>query len=493
VTLSKSDYILFLKHPAWLWLKKNQKELLPEPDLTTQHRFTEGNAVEALANTHFPGAVRIGFTNYAEYRAMPRKTLACIEHGATTLLQARFEVDQLTAIVDVIEISGSEIHLTEIKSSNRPKEEHYFDLAFQSLVLEKCGYLVTRCSVMHINSNYVRTGELTSDLFTHTDCTQEVANLQEITRRKVEQAFKICQSSAPPSLSPSLCRLSSLPTWLEILAANQLTQENSVWRMPGISAQQIAQMESLSIQTLPQLSTTSDLPSDLLNVRQTAWLEKYTAPEQWNTSALAAFLQTIQYPIAFFDYETSSSVIPPYVGTKPRQQVPCQYSLHIRTAPEAELQHVEFLHTGSDNPMPHLLKALERDMPLTGSVVVWYAPFESSRNKEMAELYPSSATFLVDLMDPFAKNLISHPHFKGSNSIKNVLPVLVPNISYKELAIGNGAVAQILYQQTISENTLQKHEKEQIWSDLRTYCCQDTYALFCIYQKLCEHTLHSPA
>lgn len=30
--LSKSDYMLFLRHPAWLWLKKHDKAKLPVVD-----------------------------------------------------------------------------------------------------------------------------------------------------------------------------------------------------------------------------------------------------------------------------------------------------------------------------------------------------------------------------------------------------------------------------------------------------------------------------
>lgn len=30
--LSKTDYITYLKHPAWLWLRKQDPDLLPVPD-----------------------------------------------------------------------------------------------------------------------------------------------------------------------------------------------------------------------------------------------------------------------------------------------------------------------------------------------------------------------------------------------------------------------------------------------------------------------------
>ncbi len=48
--LSKSEYLMFLKHPAWLWLKKNQKHVLPPPaDPALQVLFDAGRHYERLA------------------------------------------------------------------------------------------------------------------------------------------------------------------------------------------------------------------------------------------------------------------------------------------------------------------------------------------------------------------------------------------------------------------------------------------------------------
>jgi len=46
MTLSKSDYMLFLRHPAWLWLKKFEKHKLPPIDANLQALFDAGHEFE---------------------------------------------------------------------------------------------------------------------------------------------------------------------------------------------------------------------------------------------------------------------------------------------------------------------------------------------------------------------------------------------------------------------------------------------------------------
>jgi hypothetical protein len=79
----------------------------------------------------------------------------------------------------------------------------------------------------------------------------------------------------------------------------------------------------------------------------------------------------------------------------------------------------------------------------TSSFVVWYKPFENSRNKEIGESYADlEDSFLkindmtYDLYDPFSEYKYFDRRFQGSASIKKVLPVLVPGLSYEHLNIG---------------------------------------------------------
>ena len=124
-----------------------------------------------------------------------------------------------------------------------------------------------------------------------------------------------------------------------------------------------------------------------------------------------------------------------------------------------------------------------------GSVLVWYESFEKGRNCELMELHPDEKEFLedineriFDLMKVFKKDYL-HPEFKGSASIKKVLPVLVPELSYAELDVQNGTMAIEAWGRTIFEK-MDKQEIEEIRSNLLKYCELDTLAMVKILEKI---------
>src|SRR3989344_7316926 len=167
MTLSKSEFMMFLKHPAWLWLKKYDKTKLPEPDASLQALFDEGSLFESYAEKIFPEAIKLGYKKEGNvfsgtmYYALPETTLKEIKKGTKVILQGRLEADNLTSIFDVIErVDSKTFDLYEIKSSTSAKPEHIPDLAFQTIVLEKSGFKVRNISVLHVNNKYVRKGDI---------------------------------------------------------------------------------------------------------------------------------------------------------------------------------------------------------------------------------------------------------------------------------------------------------------------------------------------
>src|SRR3989344_8190127 len=115
MVISKSEFMMFLKHPAWLWLKKYDKEKLPLPDKGLQALFDEGILFEQYAEKLFPNAVKLGYKNGndfsgTKYYALPDLTKKEIEKGTEVILQGRFEVDNLTSIFDVLEKASDKVY-----------------------------------------------------------------------------------------------------------------------------------------------------------------------------------------------------------------------------------------------------------------------------------------------------------------------------------------------------------------------------------------------
>ena len=494
MVLSKSNYLLFLKHPAWLWLEKNAKDKLPEYDEDTQAMFAAGNLFEEYAEKLFPYGLRLGYKTNGrfdgrKYLTLPDATKEALTGEDTVLFQGRLEVDGITCIFDVLERNAmGTYNLYEIKSSTKAKSEHEYDLAFQTLVLEKSGLSIENIYVIHVNTEYVRNGDIEVDEITdQTEVTSAVRSLMAETEVGVEKAKVVMSQSEMPDPSPRFARNGAFSQWLEIYESLEGEFEKySIYNLCTVGARKSEEFEDMGVKTI------SEIPEDFnLTTKQHHQVQATKKGEQIiNKEEIERFMSTLQYPLYFLDYETFSGVIPPFDGLRPYQQVPFQYSLHVLESPDAELVHKEYLHTENTLPVRPLLEQMKKDIGPEGSVIVWYQSFEKTRNAEMAALEPDFNKFLydindrvVDLMVPFAEGWFIDKDFFGSASIKAVLPVLVPELSYKELNIQGGNTAQRVWMQTILEGK-NTEKKEEIMNDLRKYCELDTYAMVKIWEVL---------
>jgi hypothetical protein len=439
--------MMFLKHPAWLWLKKYDKAKLPPVDENTQALFDSGHKFEPYAEAQFPEGVTLGFSDYDEYLSLPQRTQVAIARGDQVLFQPRFEAEQFTCICDIVSFVGDkEVDLYEIKASTSTKPEHEFDLAFQTAVLEGTGLTVRNIYVIHVNNQYVRQGQIEADKITHTeDVTDKVRSKGDLTAKYMLMALSVAQLSKMPDPAPELAKLGSKKDWLQIYA-NIVPSEPKVW------------------------------PEDTVPVIQHEEIKQ--------------FLGELKYPLYFLDYETLMSLVPYFDGQRPYQQVPFQYSLHILKSPNAKLEQREYLHRDNSNPSRPLTEQLIKDIGNTGTVFVWYEGFEKARNTELGAMYPEYKHAMeaindrvIDLIVPFKKKWYNDPRFEGGASIKQVLPVLCPELSYKSLGIQEGGSAQRLWIEAVLDEK-RVDQKEQILADLLEYCKLDTLAMVEIYRLL---------
>ena len=442
--------MMFLKQPAWLWLKKNDPKKLPPVDENTQALFDAGHQFEPYAESLFPEGLMLGFSDYGEYLSLPQRTQDAIASGAPVIFQPRFEWNDFTCICDVVSFVGdNEVDLYEIKASTSVKVEHEFDLAFQTAVLEGTSLKVRNIFVIHVNNKYVRSGSIEADKITHIeDVTDKVRKRSEATAKYMPKAMAVVKLPNMPDPNPDLAKLGSKKSWLQVYEA-----------------------------IVPQVP--KEYPAD------TAPTIQYEEIKQ--------FLDGLQYPLYFLDYETMSGLIPYFDAHRPYQQVPFQYSLHIIREPGADVEHREFLHRENSDPVRPLTEQLIQDISTEGTVLVWYESFEKSRNSELGEMLPEYREAMeaindrvVDLIIPFKSKWYDDPRFEGSASIKQVLPVLFPELSYKGLGIQEGGAAQRLWMEAVLDSK-RADQKDQILSDLVEYCKLDTLAMveiFAVLRKL---------
>ncbi|MEL0238969.1 MAG: DUF2779 domain-containing protein, partial [Gammaproteobacteria bacterium] len=209
------------------------------------------------------------------------------------------------------------------------------------------------------------------------------------------------------------------------------------------------------------------------------------------------FIDKVQYPISYFDFETFTDAVPIYDMQRPHMQMPFQYSLHVQNNKDEKLNiednHFEFIADHNEDPRRSIAQSMIKNFPKTGTIMAYNQSFEKSCIKSLADFCPDLEEELhafierfVDLIEPFRNGGYYDPEFRGSFSIKKVLPAVCPNskdLDYKELDISNGGMASSAFKEMRSQSTVQiEHNRAK----LSQYCRLDTYAMYAIYIKLLE-------
>ncbi|MFO7681046.1 MAG: DUF2779 domain-containing protein [Chloroflexota bacterium] len=479
--LTKTTYLTYTQCSKAFWLAEYQPHLAAAPDPAAQRRLRAGQEVDRLARAQFPGGILIPYRPRPEDMAL--LTGQALAEGAETLFQATFHVDDLLIKADIFTQTAVGWRLIEVKSSTNYKaDEHLPDVAFQVYLLQQAGIHVSQVSLMHLNSD-CHYPDLTN-LFVLTDVTEAVqANLAQVEADVAAMRRTAAQTEAAPEtgigrhcVKPSECSFQA-HCWQGIM-------DKTIYEIPYLKRPLEVQLEAAGIQYI------TDIPDGfaLRDRRATTFVE--TIQQQQTVidhDAIQTELAGLVYPLYFFDFETIDYAVPTFADCKPYQQAPFQYSCHILEA-DGTLTHRDYLHTDTEDPRRPLTEALLNDIGDTGSIIVYFATFERGRLRELAEAFPEHAPRLMDMVDRLWDQLdIFKKHyrdyrFSGSNSLKSVLPVIVPELSYKLLAVQNGTQAQVVWEAMIGEG--ETAVKGQMVEQLRAYCHLDTLAMVKIHSAL---------
>jgi hypothetical protein len=219
-------------------------------------------------------------------------------------------------------------------------------------------------------------------------------------------------------------------------------------------------------------------------------VERHRRGEAWvDREAIQTFLDGLHYPLCFLDFETINPAVPPYDGLRPYGQLPFLYSVYRQEGPSREPEHRGFLAEAGADPRRELAGRLLEDLGESGNVLVYGQSFEGTRLRELAEQVPDWAGGLEaiqprlrDLMGIFRQRQYYHPAMHGSYSIKAVLPALVPELGYGDLAIADGTAAMRAYSEL--EGEVDAGRAETLRKDLWDYCQRDTLAMVRVVEAL---------
>ena len=91
---------------------------------------------------------------------------------------------------------------------------------------------------------------------------------------------------------------------------------------------------------------------------------------------------------------------------------------------------------------------------------------------EHADTLESQNERMFDLMDVFRKGRCRHPAFRGSASLQNVLPVLIPDLTYESLLIRDSEAARRAWWELVT-GSLDANRRAVLERALRIYCALD--------------------
>ncbi len=152
------------------------------------------------------------------------------------------------------------------------------------------------------------------------------------------------------------------------------------------------------------------------------------------------------------------------------------------------IEHVDFLEISGRDPREEFVRSLVELLGDRGPIIV-YSSFEGARLRELAEALPAFRERIEGLMDRLVdlhgllQRGYCHPEMRGSWSLKSVLPVVVPELSYEDLEIKEGGSAEAVGAALIL-GEVSEAERPRLIQALRRYCALDTEAMKQIVERL---------
>lgn len=483
--LSKSRITAFEQCPKKLWLSVHKREVA-ETQSQSELRFVGGHRVGEIACELAPGGVMI--EAHPDLKAALEQTSKLLAAGhRAPIYEATFVHDGVLVQADILEpVDENSWRMAEVKSSTGVKDYHRGDLATQIWILENCGIELEDAMIRHIDTGFVLVepenylGLLKDALL--------LDNVRPIVERRHEVAVKARETLAGAEPTQDMGDQCTKPFSCEFQAYcgkdRPPPPEWPIAIIPRIGKRLAEEFAEEGVYDL------RDLPHDVLIKPQHQIVHHATltgVPYHDPAGALRA-TKNWDFPRHYLDFETIALPVPAWVGTKPYQQVPFQFSCHTELA-DGAIEHASFLSVDGADPRRKCAEALIQCVGSIGAIITYNASFERSCVRGLADALPDLAPELTIIADrvvdllPVTQAHYYHRDQRGSWSIKKVLPTIAPELDYADLEVGDGAAAQLAWLESASPQCAPERRAE-IASSLEAYCERDTWAMVVLLRRM---------
>lgn len=489
--ISKSRFVTGIQCEKKLYFDLYRQDLKPPISEDRQEIFETGHSIGSLAQQVFPGGKDATPESFYDFSESIANTKLWIEEGIATIYEASFFYDGTLSALDILHKEKEELWAIEVKSSSSVKEYHLQDASFQYWVMKQSGYPPDKFFLLHIDSSYIKNGELKpTEFFKRVDITSEVKDNFDWVAENLEKLKRIEREKEPTKEIGNHC---FSPFYCDYIPHcwKHIPEKNSVFELTNARGKswQLHENDILHLSEIPE-----DFP---LTKKQQIQIKGVKFNESnLELDPIRDFLTSWTFPLYFFDFETIFPSIPILDHTSPFQQIPFQYSLHILKEPNAEPKHKEFLadpkHFAPESisdPRLELLLRMKKDIGKMGSIVSYNASFEIRILRGLSISYPEHSYWLtsiinrfVDLYVIFREGWYYLPEMGNSASIKSVLPAMFPDFTYENLTIADGGEASYTFLSMVNGNFQGKEKGTR--KHLLEYCKLDTWAMVLIWRKL---------
>ncbi len=471
VRLSKSKLMGYLQCPRRLWLEIHRPEL-GAVSAATAAAFAGGHAVGAVARQLYGAGHLLDYDDGLAAAVRATRELLARAPDGRPVYEATFQHAGLLVRLDVLLRGPAGVRMIEVKSSTGVKPGHVQDCAVQLWVARQAGLPVTGVSVAHVDSAFVYAGDGDyRGLLAEVEITGDAGALQPEVPRWLAAAQAAAALPDQPAARPG--RRCVTPYGCPFMDHCWSGDADYPVAALGGDRDRLGELLEAGYRDL------REVPQDQArNAKQQRILAATRAGREQLDPDARDFARDLGYPRYFLDFETAGSAVPVFAGTRPYEVLPFQFSCHLQQA-DGSVVHRAFLHPAASHPGRPCAGALIAALDHAGPVLT-YTGYERAVITALRDRYPDLAApleailaRLVDLHPVLAAHYY-HPDMRGSWSLKAVLPVVAPDLSYAALGeIREGTAASAAWLEAVDPATPAARRAE-LMAGLERYCALDT-------------------
>lgn len=475
--INKTVFINYIDCPTLGWMSK--RRMIPwQKDLNDELLMLEGRNIHKLSWELFPQARN---AQRSEIISSEQHTRQLIEEGNKTILEASFVSGGFSVRTDILQKNDSGAwHLFEVKSGSKYKVKYVEDMAFSAMVLAKAGIEIESSVLMHLSNAY-RIGMDIRLLFNSLDCTEKVAAKMQEYMAVSQKAFEDIESDKMPE--PYLKRnCKNCPVFDSCIGKDV---KNHIFDLPRLSGVAIEDLIAMGIDTIDKIPDDFELTEHQQIVKNCVVNNTTYISDNLKTE-----LDNIKYPVFYLDFESVTTIMPLYRGIAPHTQLLTQFSIDKSENVPEVCEHFEYIADHTRDCRREIAEKLVEYLGKEGSIIT-YSNFEKIAIGKLSAMFPDLCEDLKNIIERIVdfeaivrKNYYD-VRFHGRSSIKKVLPVMIPEMNYESLVIGEGGDAAAAFA-FMAMGRYDEEKIEETKKDLLKYCAQDTFAMVRMHKFLLD-------